>query len=188
MTQFSSAVWHKDLKNVLRGHAMSNLGINVNGSGQLVMSAGVMMVDGVISATPALTASGTTALNTTNFSAGLHANNPYLEEMDDSSSTVRVVRQNALTASWLDGQQSYVIITISGSAWADASALKGALRFYSGEIVTSGAKRPSLDLSAEVVIGEFLVNNDSGSTDNLVESATAGDVTGIKNLAFINSY
>ena len=184
MAQLYQGFWHKGQRDVVGSGAMGNFTLAINGSEQLTWNSIPFMCAGVFgTATASGSAGSGTVLNTTNYSSDLHSNNPKKSITDDSSSSARIVRQNAIGLSVPNGSQVVVIVTLSGTP-SDLATTKTALRFYAGEVVTSGAEAPELDLSAEAPVAKIVVDNDSGSAITIGGAGSAEEMT-ITNIGMI---
>ena len=186
MPSMSDAFWHKGQQQLVgsRCYGKALLAIKTGGSGDGVTTAAV---DYSIASTGQMYTLPTMA--TVDLSGGTsagdiystsHANNPLLTVTDDSSTSIRILRQNAAGVTIPTLSQAYIVFT------ADASVN---IYGYMGEIVlnTQTAKRPRLDLSAECAWGELLLVNGTGS--DFVIGTTALDTGSVTdtfaNLSFM---
>jgi hypothetical protein len=164
MSDINDAFWHKGQRDIIVNQPLGKLNLAMNGDEQMSWSAIPVMINGAIYTLTADAVGADTVPVTGQLTAGLHANNPVLTITDDSSSSVRTVRQNFLSLSVAALSQVYCIVTISGTPTNIATTRAG-LHFYAGEIVlnTATAKRPVLDLSAECPIAQILYVNTTSS-------------------------
>lgn len=193
MSTLNDAFWHKGQRDIVGTMPLSKFTLAINGSEQLTWSATDFMIAGTIAtATASGTAGSGTVINSTNYSAGLHANNPALTKNDDSTDGAVYIRQNFLGLSVANGSHVRCIVTISGTP-TNLATTKTALHFYAGEVVanTATARRPELDLSAECPLAEIYYNNTSGAalavaaatSAEYMEGTTAGSITDIGMIA-----
>ena len=164
MATLDSAFWHKSQRQFQGTMPMTRFTLAQNTDEQLTWAVTEFMINGVWGT---LTASGSagsgTLINTTNYSAGLHANNPAKTKETETGEVSTL--QNFLGLAVPAVSQVYCIVTCSGAP-SDLATTKTALHFYAGEIVlnTLTARRPDLDFSDECPLAEILyVNTTAGA-------------------------
>lgn len=178
MSSLNTSFWHKGQRDLIVSQPLGKLGFSMNASEQTSWSAIPVMIAGNIYTLTDDAAGSDTVLNTTNFTAGLHANNPVKTRNDDSTNGDVFVRQNFLGLSVPALSQVRCIVTISGAP-TNIATTRAAMHFYAGEIVlnTATAKRPELDLSAECPIVEIHYVNTTSSA-LAVGAATSAELMG----------
>ena len=167
MSDINDAFWHKGQRGFVGSRAYSKAGFAKHGShvnylttvalNYSVSSDGIMRQLAISSS---IDADGMTAS---------HANNPKKTITDDSSSSPRVVRQNASGATISAGKDAVIIVTIDKD---------GNLRSYMGEQVDNAetAVAPELDLTDECAFGHIYIAN---TTNAFVVGTTAHNATGV---------
>ena len=155
MSDMNDAFWHKGQRNMVGSRCFSKgtlamhastkndvktttaIGYSIANTGGIYSKAGTAQID--------ISALG-----------GVHENNPKIEYHDDSQPTARLTRQSAVGLSLADDEHVYILFTLDAS---------GTVRVYAGEMVgiTSTAKRPQLDLTAEACFGQLYLKNETGS-------------------------
>ena len=178
MSTLNDAFWHKGQRDIVVNQPLGKLGLAINGSEQLSWSATPVMINGAIYNMTEEGVDTDSVINTTNFTGGLHANNPVETRNDDSTNGEVTIRQNFLGLSIPAVSQVYCIITNSGTP-TNLATTKSGMHFYAGEIVlnTATAKRPELDLSAECPVAQIYMTNTTSSAIAVAAATTAEMMT-----------
>ena len=189
MSSIQQAFWHRGQRAVIGTMPMSRFTLAITGDEQITAAATTYMINGAWGTTVALTAASTTLINSTNFAAGLHANNP-AKTKETETGEVSILQNFLGLTAMADDTHVRALVTISGTGEADANAAatRVKLHFYAGEVVSNSlpAPRPDLDLSDECPLAEILFNNTSGGALS-VAGAGADAYYTITDIAFVNA-